>query len=171
MVLGALSSSQLQLVSHRAYSTGPVETTFLRSWRVTRGRIQSPTNKGHMARPESSLLTPYFCACCLLHLKCLPLSDSNLKHPRGSAPPPLLAVPPGLTQALPPLPRCLHRRHYISSEPSVRQCLLCHLSSWSRCLQWVELTQMSLQTSSTQFFTLLVQTLGPDLCGAFRPHL
>lgn len=73
--------------------------------------------------------------------------------------------------SLPPLPRSLHGRHYISPKPSVRQCLLCHHSSWSHCLQWLELTQMSLQTSFTQFFTLLVQTLGPDLCGAFRPHL
>ena len=99
------------------------------------------------------------------------ISYSNRKHLQSPAQGSLLAsprlFPPGAPDCSPcPLAHCLSQE--ASHQPgdlSVRYRLLCLCRSRSRCLQtWDDPSVPS--DSSTQFFSLLVQTLQPDLCGA-----
>ena len=60
-----------------------------------------------------------------------------------------------------------HRRHNTSLETSLLDTVCFAFAGHDPAVYRLRMTPVSLQTSSTQFFTLLVQTLQPDLCGAF----
>ena len=70
-----------------------------------------------------------------------------------------------------PLLIASHRRHHTSLETSLLDTICFVFAGHDPAVYRLGMTPVCLQTSSTQFFTLLVQTLQPDLCGACGPHL
>lgn len=75
------------------------------------------------------------------------------------------------TALCPRLLTASHRRHRTSPETSLLDTVCFAFEGHDPAVYRLRMTPVSLQTSSTQFFTLLVQTLQPDLCGACGPHL